>query len=276
MAGIVVEDHRSRDRLADPGGHRHTLESIVDRAKRVNAALIIVGLRRHGRVDRAMNNETSLNVMRNSTCPVMGVVPELTGLPVRILATTDFSAVSLVASRTARAISGDGAALVLAYVPPVTALVGDEGERTIHDLGVRAAFETAAHELGDDGVAFDHIVLEHDTLQVDRRNAAGIRRDCSCRYHFCGNQSLRSGRALDDGKRQHRPGARWNSLGVDRSCGIPGSTSVTCVRRSSTERPIDARARADYLGLAADGNTGMSTLNLAPPDVPRSTQTRPP
>jgi nucleotide-binding universal stress UspA family protein len=80
----------------------------------------------------------------------------------RILATTDFSAISLVASRTARAIAGDGAALVLAYVPPVTALVGDEGERTIHDLGVRAAFETAAHELGDDGVSFDHVVLEHD------------------------------------------------------------------------------------------------------------------
>jgi nucleotide-binding universal stress UspA family protein len=136
--------------------------SIVDQAKRVDAALIIVGLRRHGRVDRALNNETSLNVMRNSTCPVLGVVPELTGLPVRILAATDFSAISLVASRTARAIAGDGAALVLAYVPPLTALLGDEGERRIHDLGVRAVFETAAKELSDDGATFDHIVLERD------------------------------------------------------------------------------------------------------------------
>ena len=136
--------------------------AIVEHAKRVNAALMIVGLRRHGRVDRALNNETSLNVMRNSTCPVLGVVPGLTALPVRILATTDFSAISLLASRAARAIGGDGVVLVLAYVPPLTALLGDEGERRIHDLGVRAAFETAAQELGDDGVTFDHIVLEHD------------------------------------------------------------------------------------------------------------------
>jgi nucleotide-binding universal stress UspA family protein len=135
--------------------------SIVEQAKRVNAALLIVGLRSHGRVDRALNNETSLNVMRNSTCPVLGVVPGLTDLPVRILAATDFSVISLIASRTARVIAGDGAALVLAYVSPLTALLGNEGERSIHDLGVRAAFKMAAQELGD-GVTFDHIVLEHD------------------------------------------------------------------------------------------------------------------
>ena len=136
--------------------------SIVEQAKRLNAALTIVGLRRHGRLDRALNNETSLNVMRNSMCPVLGVVPGLTGLPVRILAASDFSAISVIASRTARAIASDGALVVLAYVPPLTALLGDEGERRIHDLGVRAAFEMAAHELGDDGVIFDHVVLDHD------------------------------------------------------------------------------------------------------------------
>lgn len=134
--------------------------SILERARYLDAALIIVGLRRHGRVDRALNNETSLNVMRNSSCPVLGVVPGLTSLPVRILAATDFSAISLIASRTARALAGDGAVLVLAYVPPLFALLGDEGEHVIHDLGVREAFEMAALELGDDGVSFDHIVLE--------------------------------------------------------------------------------------------------------------------
>ena len=136
--------------------------SIVDQAKRVNAALTIVGLRKHGPVDRALNNETSLNVMRNSTAPVLGIVPGLTTLPRRILAATDFSTISLAASRTARAIAGDGAVLVLAYVPPLTALLGDEGERAIHGLGVRAAFESATEELGDGGITFDYLVLEHD------------------------------------------------------------------------------------------------------------------
>ena len=136
--------------------------SIVDQAKRVNAALTIVGLHKHGRVDRALNNETSLNVMRNSTCPVLGIVPGLTTLPTRILVATDFSTISLTASRTARAIAADGAVLVLAYVPPLTALLGDEGERTIHGLGVRAAFERATEALGDGGITFDYLVLEHD------------------------------------------------------------------------------------------------------------------
>jgi nucleotide-binding universal stress UspA family protein len=139
--------------------------SIVEHAQRVDAALIVVGLRRHGRVDRALNNETSLNVMRISTCPVLGVVPGMTALPVRILAATDFSTISFLASRTALAIAGDGAVLVLAYAPPLTALLGDEGERVVHKLGVRAAFERAAQELGDDGVTFDHVVLEHDVSE---------------------------------------------------------------------------------------------------------------
>jgi len=139
--------------------------SIVERAQRVDAALIIVGLRRHGRVDRALNDETSLNVMRNSTCPVLGVIQGQTALPVRILAAIDFSALSLIASRTARAIAGREAVLVLAYVPPLTALLGDEGERVIHTLGVRAAFERATKELGDDGISFDHIVLEQDAAK---------------------------------------------------------------------------------------------------------------
>lgn len=140
--------------------------AIVDEAERSNAALIIVGLRHHGRVDRALNNETALNVMRSSTCPVLGVVPGALALPVRILATTDFSAISLIASRTARAIAGDSAVLVLAYVPPITALIGDEGERVVHELGVRAAFTNAARDLGDNGITFDHIVLEREPTKT--------------------------------------------------------------------------------------------------------------
>jgi nucleotide-binding universal stress UspA family protein len=136
--------------------------SIVDEARRINAALVIVGLHKYGRVDRALNNETSLNVMRRSGCPVLGIVPWTTGLPVRILAATDFSTVSLTASRIARAIADEGALLVLAYVPPITALLGDEGEQMIHDLGVSSAFARATRELGNDGVTFDHIVLQHD------------------------------------------------------------------------------------------------------------------
>jgi nucleotide-binding universal stress UspA family protein len=136
--------------------------TIVDEAFRVDAALVIVGLHKYGRIDRALNNETSLNVIRRCNCPVLGVVPGTTELPTHILAATDFSPVSMAATRAARAIANRDAAFVLAYVPPITALLGDEGERTIHDFGVRAAFAQATQQLGAEGLTFDHVVLQHD------------------------------------------------------------------------------------------------------------------
>jgi nucleotide-binding universal stress UspA family protein len=135
---------------------------ICDEARRLDAALVIVGLHKYNRVDRALNSETALNVMRKSSCPVLGIVPGLVRLPVCILAATDFSTVSIAASRVASGIGDDNATLVLAYVPPITALLGDEGERRIHELGVRAAFADAKRELGDQRVELEHVVLEHD------------------------------------------------------------------------------------------------------------------
>lgn len=136
--------------------------TIVEEARHIGAVLVIVGVHQYASFDRAMNNETAINVMRRSPCPVLGVVPGMMELPTRILAATDFSTISLTAMRVAHAIAGDGAVLVLAYAAPITALLGGEGERVVHDLGVRAAFAEATRELGDDGVTFDHVVLEHE------------------------------------------------------------------------------------------------------------------
>jgi nucleotide-binding universal stress UspA family protein len=135
---------------------------IVAEAEQVDAAMIIVGLRRHGRVDRVLNDETALHVIRRASCPVLAVVPDTMGLPVRVLAATDFSAASFGAARAARAIAGAGAVLVLAYVPPLTALLGDEGELHIHELGVHEAFRSAVRELGSMDATIDHIVLTQE------------------------------------------------------------------------------------------------------------------
>jgi nucleotide-binding universal stress UspA family protein len=135
--------------------------AIVQEAQHVGAVLIIVGLRRHGRIDRAVHDETALNVMRVASCPVLGAVAEMDGLPTRVLAAVDFSEGSLVAVRTARAVLGDGAVLVLAYVQPMNAFLSDEGEAAIHELGVQAGFAKVGSDLGEDGVRFDHVVLHH-------------------------------------------------------------------------------------------------------------------
>lgn len=136
--------------------------SIVKEARRVGAVLIIVGLRRHGRLERAVQDETAIKVMRNSSCPVLGIVSGTTTLPTRVLAAVDFSETSLVAARAARAVVGEGAMLVLAYVPPLTGRLPDDGETVIHALGVQAGFARAVRELGDEGITFDHVVLHHE------------------------------------------------------------------------------------------------------------------
>jgi len=133
--------------------------SIVREAERVGAVLVVVGLRRHGRLDRAVHDETTLNIMRTANCAVLGVVAELSDLPRRALAAVDFSEGSLVALRAGHAVVGDDATLVLAYVQPLSGFLADEGEATIHDLGVQAGFAKLARELGDRGVTFDHVVL---------------------------------------------------------------------------------------------------------------------
>jgi len=135
--------------------------SIVKEARHLGAVLIILGLRRHGRLDRVVNDETTLNVMRNASCPVLGAVAELSELPGRVLSAMDFSDGSLIAVRSAMAVVCDDAKLVLAYVRPMSGFLVDEGEARIHDMGVEAGFTKVAHELGQDGVTFDHVVLHH-------------------------------------------------------------------------------------------------------------------
>jgi len=133
--------------------------AIVQEAYHVGAELIIMGLRRHGRLDRAVHDETTLDVMRVATCPVLGVVAEWSYLPRRVLAAVDFSDGSLAALRAGHAVVEEGAVVVLAYVNPSSGFLADEGEARIHDLGVQAGFDKLTRELEDDGVAFDHLVL---------------------------------------------------------------------------------------------------------------------
>ena len=136
--------------------------AITEEARRIGAVLIVVGLQRHGRVHRALHGETTLTVMRHAVCPVLAVVPGMTELPERVLAAVDFSETSLLAARAAGAIMRDEGFLVLAYVAPLTGLSPDDGELTVHDLGVQAGFVRTAETLKREGITFDHVVLHHE------------------------------------------------------------------------------------------------------------------
>jgi len=121
---------------------------IVREARRLNADLVVLGLRRHNLVQRAAGDETALHVMRAAPCPVIGATEPLAGMPRRILVAVDFSRASLEAARAADHLVGKNGTLVLAYVAPAEVDVPDNGERVIHELGVDAAFKWFRRELG--------------------------------------------------------------------------------------------------------------------------------
>jgi nucleotide-binding universal stress UspA family protein len=194
---------------------------IVAEAEQINAAMIVVGLRRHGRVDRVLNDETALHVIRRSSCPVLAVVPDTKELPVRVLAATDFSTASFGAARVAHAIAGAGAVLVLAYVPPLTALLGDEGELHIHDLGVREAFRSAARDLGGPDATIDHVVLTQEPQDAPAQMLL--------RYAEESNSDL-----IAAGSARHGRVEQWMAGSVSTELVRDGRRSVLIVPPSST------------------------------------------
>lgn len=135
--------------------------TIVAEARRIGAALIVVGLRHHGTIDRAVNDETAYKVMELADCPVLGIVPAAMELPKQVVVALDFSRTSLLAAHAARAVSGHEARLSLVYVAPPSLSVPDDGELVLHNLGVEAAFARILVDLADD-IRLDHVVLHHD------------------------------------------------------------------------------------------------------------------
>ena len=136
--------------------------AIAHEAGRIGAVLIILGLSKHGRVHRPLHDDTALTVMRHAVCPVMAVVPEISELPTRVLAAVDFSETSLLAARAAATVTRDQGLLVLAYVAPPTGLARNDGESTVHELGVQAGFADAAEMLKRGGITLDHVVLHQE------------------------------------------------------------------------------------------------------------------
>ncbi|MFL5562720.1 MAG: universal stress protein [Gemmatimonadaceae bacterium] len=121
---------------------------IVREARALHADLVVLGLRRHNAIERAVGDETTLHVMRAAPCPVVAVTTPLTAPLRRVLVAVDFSRASLEAARAADHLVGKEGTLVLAYVAPADLAIPDDGERVIHELGVDAAFAWFRGELG--------------------------------------------------------------------------------------------------------------------------------
>ena len=194
-------------RLGTPAG------AIAKEARRIGAVLIIVGLRRHGRLDRAVHDETTLNVIRRASCPVLGVAEGTRELPTRVLVAMDFSEASVIATRTAQSVAGEDPVLVLAYVATPSKLSLEEGETVIRKLGVRAGFACVAKDLQKDGTTFDHIVLHQAIKRTTAESLLEYADAARCDLLAAG--SVRRGR-LD----------RWRMGSVSRDLVRDGRRSV--------------------------------------------------
>ena len=129
---------------------------ILGYAERQDAALIVMGLRHHGVVDRVLRDETTVTVARRAHGAVLAVVPSLQRLPRRAIVGIDFGPASIRAARAAldvlvRPAPTNILVLRLVYVDRSGVDGAHEdtaGEALIKRLGVEAAFEQLVRELG--------------------------------------------------------------------------------------------------------------------------------
>ncbi len=128
---------------------------ILRYAEHEGAALIVMGLRHHGLVDRVLRDETTLTVARRARGAVLGVAPGSQQLPRRAIVGVDFGPASIRAARAALDVLAPGTpddpvTLQLVYVDRNGIEGGHEetaGEAVIRRLGVAAAFDELVAEL---------------------------------------------------------------------------------------------------------------------------------
>jgi nucleotide-binding universal stress UspA family protein len=188
---------------------------ILEVARQLQPALIVMGLGRHGRVGRAVGDDATRDVMREGVAPVLALPPlaepyrPSTQLPGRVLVAMDFSAASMRAARLARRIMRDGGVLHLAHVRfPLLAEEGEryEGMHVVHTAGVEAAFEAAVRELSGGAVTVTTTVCDGDPATALLELAERVQPDLiaigSQRHHWLERMLLGSvARAIaDDGR----------------------------------------------------------------------------
>lgn len=102
-------------------------DEIVTKARDRNASLIIIGLVHHGVVDRILDGDTALEVVRKSPAPVLLASEEWKALPKRAIFAVDFSPQSMDAARVGLRLLGDEATVVIAHVRPRVTVYDEMG-----------------------------------------------------------------------------------------------------------------------------------------------------
>jgi nucleotide-binding universal stress UspA family protein len=112
---------------------------IVNKASDCNSRMIVMGLVHHGIVDRFLDGDTALEILRQTQTPVLLASADWKSAPKKVVIATDFSASSMRAAQNALSILDTHATVYLVHVCP-SATVFD-GSGMWEDEYEDAAFE---------------------------------------------------------------------------------------------------------------------------------------
>jgi nucleotide-binding universal stress UspA family protein len=93
-----------------------TAVALTDYVRAVRGSLLVMGLGRHGALDRVFGTETALRAVRLAPCAVLAVHPDLDAPFNDVVVATDFSGASAYAGQQALTLLGPGATLHVVHV----------------------------------------------------------------------------------------------------------------------------------------------------------------
>ena len=158
------------------------VETIVSRAERADAALILVGIGAHGVGARLMQRETAVRVMRAARCPVLALPSDAWGVPHSAIVAVDFTPSSDHAALTALSLLGHRGTLYLAHVLP--RVVIPQGDPRPFDQvtgadSTLARLQALQRRLAPPpGVRVEHVMLQgdpaHELVAFASQNAVDL------------------------------------------------------------------------------------------------------
>ena len=102
-------------------------DEIARKARDCNAQLVVIGLVHHRVVDRILDGDTALEVVRQSPAPVLIASADWKALPKRAVFAVDFSPQSIEAARAGLRLLGDDATVFLVHVRPMASVFDEMG-----------------------------------------------------------------------------------------------------------------------------------------------------
>lgn len=135
---------------------------IADKAREFDAQLIVIGLVHHGIVDRILDGDTAVEVVRQSESPVLLASASWKAEPMTAVFAVDFSRQSMEAARAGMRLLGDGATVVLAHVRPTAAVFDGAG---IWEEEYETAAERELTKFSDALGAHADVCVKHEILR---------------------------------------------------------------------------------------------------------------